>query len=211
MIDRSDEETGELVREWLQRYGLSILAGIIIAIALLSSYEWWKNHQKTTRSAITSTVLALHEAVSQHRGDKAQALYKKISASDKSLEPLAALLMATLAHDTHEQKQEQQYLDIARGSKDPLIQQTANWQLAQLQVAHGDAAAQQALQALKGSAYDNQLALMRAVLAQKQGKKQQALDAYQQALQDNPAGSAFINAQIAALKGELLVSAPQEK
>lgn len=209
MIERTDEETGELVRAWLQRYGVAIIVGIVLAIALIGGYEWWQNRQLVKTEQQSAQVLALNDAIKAGETDKADELYQKI-AGDDELKSLAALLMAS-SHPEHAEQQ-MAYLRTAGESKDQLVAQSANWQLAQLQIGQEDyATAEKTLQSLKGSAYDQQIPLLLAVIAQKQGNDQGALDAYKDALIKNPESSAFIEAQIAALEGKMAVAAePKE-
>ena len=210
MIDRTDEETGELVRAWLQRYGLAIIGGIVLAIVVIAGYEWWKNKQQHVAGEISSQVIALNEAVAAEELGKAEAAYEKIE--DGKLKPLASLLMASAySHDNQLDKAEN-YYDLAAKSDDALVAQTANWQLAQIHITKQDySAAKETLQALKGSAYERQIPLLNAVIAQNQGQQQEALDAYKQALRDNQDESGFIQAQVAALEGELAVNTEKEK
>ena len=210
MIDRTDEETGELVRAWLQRYGLAIIGGIVLAIVVIAGYEWWKNKQQHVAGEISSQVIALNEAVAAEELDKAEAAYEKIE--DGKLKPLASLLMASAySHDNQLDKAEN-YYDLAAKSDDALVAQTANWQLAQIHITKQDySAAKETLQALKGSAYERQIPLLNAVIAQNQGQQQEALDAYKQALRDNQDESGFIQAQVTALEGELAVNTEKEK
>lgn len=208
MIDRTDEEMGELVRAWLQRYGLTILAGIVIAIAILSGSQWWHNHQLAARGEVTAQLLAMNDAVAAGDVAQAKALYSRFDDNSEA-QALAALLMASLDGDDG---QATAYLETATHSNDPLVAQTAHWQLAQAQIGAGDyAAAQHSLQALKGSAYENQIALLHAVIAQQEGNDQQAMDAYEKALSQNPESSAFITAQMAAVQGALAVASAEEK
>ncbi|MBV7434293.1 tetratricopeptide repeat protein [Cardiobacteriaceae bacterium TAE3-ERU3] len=210
MIDRTDEETGELVRAWLQRYGLAIIGGIVLAIVVIAGYEWWKNKQQHIAGEVSAQVIALNEAVAADELDKAEATYAKIE--DGNLKPLASLLMAAAYSNDNQLDKAQNYYDLAAKSDDALVSQTANWQLAQIHITKQDySAAKQTLQALKGSAYERQIPLLNAVIAQNQGEQQAALDAYKQALRDNPDESGFIQAQVAALEGELAVNTEKEK
>ena len=47
--DRTDEETVELIREWLQQYGLTIIAGLVLGLGAIGGYRYWQNQQETQR------------------------------------------------------------------------------------------------------------------------------------------------------------------
>lgn len=210
MIDRTDEETGELVRAWLQRYGLAIIAGIVLAIAFIAGYEWWQSKQLQQSSETSAQLMALNDAVDADHLAEAEAAYQKIE--DGSLKPLASLLLASAYGKNEQNDKAQSYYELAAKSDDSLVAQTANWQLAQIYIMNEDySALDQSLQALKGSAYEPQIALLKAVVAQKQGDRQAALEHYKQALNDSPDQVGFIQAQVAALEGELAVNTEKEQ
>lgn len=210
MIERTDEETGELVRAWLQRYGLAIVAGIALAIVAIGGYEWWQSKQRDEASEASAHLLALNEAVAADQLDEAKARYAEIA--DGALKPLADLLLATSYSKDGQADEAQRYFERAASSSDPLVAQTATWQLVQLYIAReDDTAAEQALQQLKGSAYEGQIALLSGVIAQKKGDKQAALNHFKAALQANPGQADFIQTQVAALEGELAVDTNKEQ
>lgn len=204
MIDRTDEETGELVRAWLQRYGLSIIIGIVLAIAMIGGYEWWQNKQTAALGDASAKLIAINDAIEADKVSEAEALYQQFD--DEKLKPIAALLMASAYNRAENSEEELAHLALASKSDDGLVAQTANWQLAQVYIGQKDyAAAEKSLQALKGGAYEQQIPLMRAVIAQQQGDLQVALDNYKVARDANPDQAAFIDMQIAAVQGEIIV------
>ena len=54
--DRTDEETVELIREWLQQYGLTIIIGLILGLGAIGGYRYWQSSQEA-QSANESTQL----------------------------------------------------------------------------------------------------------------------------------------------------------
>lgn len=202
MIERTDEETGELVREWLQRYGLSIFLGLVLAVGSVGGYQWWQDAKLDKASAQSAKLNALGDAVQANQADVAERIYAGMDASSATL-GLAQLLMAKQAAQNEDLAQARTYLEQATRANDKLIADSAHWQLAniELQDEHYDAALAQ-LQPLKGSAYHNQVALLEAVIYQQRGDLQQAADRYRSIASDTP----ILAQQLAAVQGELVTA-----
>ena len=91
--DRTDEETVELIREWLQQYGLTIIAGLVLGLGAIGGYRYWQNQQETQRlneSAQLDTLLqALEKNDLQAAAAPYDALLKESSDTRRSKRTLA--------------------------------------------------------------------------------------------------------------------------
>lgn len=178
MVDRTDEETAELIREWLQQYGLTIITGVVLGVGILFAYRWWQDEQADKRSARSALVENAHQALN------AQSYAQVLSlAQDDSLvgdtATLMQLLAAKAAVASSEQDKALTWLEQAANSDDELLAQTANWRLAQLHVAAEQF--DQALgliQLLHDGAYAGQAAMLEGYIYDVQGQLDKALEAY---------------------------------
>ncbi|UJF23800.1 tetratricopeptide repeat protein [Suttonella sp. R2A3] len=199
MMERTDEETGELVREWLQRYGVSIIVGLVLAVGAVGGYQWWQSAQLKQASEQSALLNQLGDAVEANQAQETQRIYAEMDQSAQTI-GLAQLLMAKEAATNNDLARAKTFLGEAVNAKDPLVVDSARWQLANLEMRDGqyDAALSE-LQALKGSAYANQVALLEAVIYQQQGNLERAAEAYRSIQGD----AAMLAQQLAAVEGEL--------
>ena len=200
--DRTDEETVELIREWLQQYGLTIIIGLVIGLGAIGGYRYWQNSQET-QSANESTQLdTLLQALEKNDLQAAAAPYDALLKEGSDISALAALNMATAYQKADKKEDAQTALKLAAAIPDKLVAQSARWQQALFQVENGDNdTALQSLDALKDSAYAPQAAALQGVILEKQNKLPEALQAWQrsQELAPGPATAAEINALQARL------------
>lgn len=203
MVDRTDEETAELIREWLQQYGLTIIAGLVIGVGVLFGIQWWKNTQQDKKSQQSAVVEAVNTALENEEYSQAMALTQQQELSNDDIAALADLLAAKSAFELGDLAQAQDFLHKASQAKDILLAQTAQYRLAQVYALSGqyDEALAQA-QLLKDTPYDAQIALLEGNIEQMRGRYEQALAHYQRAQTLSP--SAEVEALIRAIEAQLL-------
>lgn len=203
MVDRTDEETAELIREWLQQYGLTIIAGLVIGVGVLFGIQWWKNTQQDKKSQQSAVVEAVNTALENEEYSQAMALTQQQELSNDDIAALADLLAAKSAFELGNLAQAQDFLHKASQAKDILLAQTAQYRLAQVYALSGqyDEALAQA-QLLKNTPYDAQIALLEGNIEQMRERYEQALAHYQRAQALSP--SAEIEALIRAIEAQLL-------
>lgn len=202
MIDRTDEETGELIRDWLQRYGLILLIVIIAFIAAVSGYRWWNEKQQQNLSEQAGYLISLHDAVMAGKDKDAAAQFAKIDKNGEMF-AFANLLMARLAHQNQDDSSALNYLAQAEQAKDKAVADLASWQKAKLELAMGNAdAATTDLQHLNGTLFGKEVAGLRGVIEQNQGQLNAAAKSYAQAA-ENTYGKALFSRQAAILNAAL--------
>ena len=195
--DRTDEETVELIREWLQQYGLTIIAGLVLGLGAIGGYRYWQNQQETQRLNESAQLDTLLQALEKNDLQPAAAPYDALLKESSDITALAALNMASAYQKADKKEDAQTALKLAAASPDPLVAQSARWQQALFQVENGDYdAALQSADALKNSAYAPQAAALQGLILEKQNKLPEALQAWQrsQELAPSPATAAEINA-----------------
>ncbi|WP_072281458.1 YfgM family protein [Rappaport israeli] len=203
MVDRTDEETAELIREWLKQYGLTTIAGLVIGVGVLFGIQWWKNTQQDKKSQQSAVVEAVNTALENEEYSQAMALTQQQELSKDDSSALADLLAAKSAFELGDLAQAQDFLHKASQAEDILLAQTAEYRLAQVYALSGryDEALAQA-QLLKNTPYDAQIALLEGNIEQMRGRYEQALAHYQRAQAISP--SAEVEALIRAIEAQLL-------
>ena len=205
--DRTDEETVELIREWLQQYGLTIIIGLVIGLGAIGGYRYWQNSQET-QSANESTQLdTLLQALEKNDLKAAAAPYDRLRKAGGDISALASLNMAAAYQKAGQKEEALTALKLAAASPDKLVAQSALWQQAQYQIDNNEYdAALQTVDGLKDSAYAAQAAALQGIILEKQNKLPEALQALQRSQELAP--STTTAAEINALQARLAVQEP---
>lgn len=205
--DRTDEETVELIREWLQQYGLTIIIGLVIGLGAIGGYRYWQNSQET-QSANESTQLdTLLQALEKNDLKAAVAPYDSLLKAGGDISALASLNMAAAYQKAGQKEEALTALKLAAASPDKLVAQSALWQQAQYQIDNNEYdAALQTVVGLKDSAYAAQAAALQGIILEKQNKLPEALQALQRSQELAP--STTTAAEINALQARLAVQEP---
>ncbi|MFC2753322.1 MAG: YfgM family protein [Cardiobacterium sp.] len=205
--DRTDEETVELIREWLQQYGLTIIIGLVIGLGAIGGYRYWQNSQET-QSANESTQLdTLLQALEKNDLKAAVAPYDSLLKAGGDISALASLNMAAAYQKAGQKEEALTALKLAAASPDKLVAQSALWQQAQYQIDNNEYdAALQTVDGLKDSAYAAQAAALQGIILEKQNKLPEALQALQRSQELAP--STTTAAEINALQARLAVQEP---
>ena len=205
--DRTDEETVELIREWLQQYGLTIIIGLVIGLGAIGGYRYWQNSQET-QSANESTQLdTLLQALEKNDLKAAVAPYDSLLKAGGDISALASLNMAAAYQKAGQKEEALTALKLAAASPDKLVAQSALWQQAQYQIDNNEYdAALQTVDGLKDSAYAAQAAALQGIILEKQNRLPEALQALQHSQELAP--SATTAAEINALQARLAVQEP---
>ena len=67
MSDRTDEETLELIREWLQQYGLTIIIGLALGLSAIGGYRYWQGKQAEQRNNESAQLDTILQALEQNK------------------------------------------------------------------------------------------------------------------------------------------------
>lgn len=204
MIDRTDEETVDLIRQWLRQYGLMVVGGLGLGMAGVLGYQWWQNstHAKAQTQALALS--QLRDAVEVGNLAEAGNLFAAAQNGGGEMADAAALLLAKAHQDAQDDDKAKAHFDAAAKSKDALIAQSAQWHLAQLaarQARWDDVLTQ--TQQLQNSVYAVPALQLSAVAYRAQNQLDKALSALENA--NARVADPFIQMQIQALKSQLLV------
>lgn len=208
MTDRTDEETVELIREWLQQYGLTVIIGIVLGVAAISGYRWWENRNTETRYQQSAQLDDIRSAIAAQNFVVAEKNYQLLKQQHSDIAGLAALSMAA-GYELLQDKNDlaEKFLQAAStDGNDLLVQQTARWQAALLAAQNGRYdEAEKLLATLRDSAYTASSFALQGYIDQKQGKWQQAVQAYQSSreLMPNNTVTEQLNAATARLATDI--------
>lgn len=204
MIDRTDEETLDLIRNWLRQYGLVIAGGLVLGIAGVAAYQWWQGAQADNAQQEAQYLAQLRDAAVTGNVAGADKLYGHFAKSSGGMADMAALLTAKAHFDNADYDKAKTHLDKASASKDDLIAQSAAWYLAQL------AAKQQRwedvrlqTQNLQNSVYAVWALQLDALAYRAENQPDKALTALENA--HSRAADPLVQMQIQALKSQLMV------
>lgn len=202
MIDRTDEETVDLIRSWLRQYGLTIIGGLGLGIAGVLGYQWWQSSQQNQAQEDAQALANLRVAVES--GDMAQAktAYAGLHGSG-AIADMGALLFARAHSDAGDYASARTALQKAAQSKDAVIAQSANWQLAQLAAQEGDwDGVLTQVQGLQAGIYAVAAQQLAAQAYRSKNEPEKALAALENAYSRAP--DPFLEIQIQTLKAQLL-------
>lgn len=189
------EEEVEKLKTWWKEYGHSVVAGVLLGLALLIGYRYWNAHVEAQREAAS----ALYEQVlaAVRRGDAKAAIETGTKLLDEyEATPYAgmtALLLARLHHEAGEEAKARAHLRwaVERG-RDPASVHAARLRLARLLLAGGET--EEALRLLavadrRGFESEYQELLGDAYV--RLGRLEEARAAYTAALEHLPEGSRY--------------------
>lgn len=179
-------EQGERARKWMQRNGSSIVIGVLAAVAILMGYEAWKNRKAQHQAQAGDQYVELNTALQNNEADRVQALVGVLSDTYANT-PYAALAQLEAADVAlAEGKPEVALAAMEQAVKlatTPVLADTARLRLARVQHAQQQMdAAGKTLDAIKSPGFAAQVAELRGDLLAATGKREQARDAYVQAL-----------------------------
>ncbi|ABQ13110.1 YfgM family protein [Dichelobacter nodosus] len=205
--DRSEEETGELVKEWLRRHGVVIVTGIVIGLAMVGGMDWWKVHQRSQRQEQSFLLSQLTEAVDKKQLTVAEKHYAAMSQNRSVQRDLANVLLARLYVENKQFDKAYPLLQQAQSSSDDLLAQNAQWALVQVQLQQKDYdAALSTLDLLKNSAYAKIVPQIQGDIYLLRDQLEPALKAYEESMKLQPLP--LTQRRINALKAKMALTAP---
>lgn len=179
----TEEQQVEVIKNWWKENGTSVIAGTVIGLVGLFGWRYYNEHQQTTQEAASqaynemSAQLAKGDAagfeqaqsfISTHKGD--------------SYAELAALQLAAAAVKADKLDLAAEQLTQVATSGDESIRPIAALRLARVLNDQGKAdEALAQLGKINNDAFKAQVAEVRGDILQKQGKSEEARDAYQAA------------------------------
>ncbi|MFA7833333.1 YfgM family protein [Aeromonas dhakensis] len=179
----TEEQQVEVIKNWWKENGTSVIAGTVIGLVGLFGWRYYNEHQQTTQEAASQ---AYNEMSAQlAKGDAAgfEQAQSFISAhKGDSYAELAALQLAAAAVKADKLDLAAEQLTLVATSGDESIRPIAALRLARVLNDQGKAdEALAQLGKINNDAFKAQVAEVRGDILQKQGKSEEARDAYQAA------------------------------
>lgn len=184
MIDKSNEEISDLIRDWLVDNASALATVIGLAVAMSLGYQWWQGRGEEQKSHIAFQMDNLQSALQPVSAEakvnleQARTLQTTIAkeADSGSLRDLSALLLAS----QEEEGKRESLLSQAADSDDALVSGLARYHLVMQALVKGDyKAASAQVELMRNGAMSEQVPLLQATIAQAQGEYQSALTLYQ--------------------------------
>jgi predicted negative regulator of RcsB-dependent stress response len=186
-------EQGEVVKKWLRENGSAIVMGLVIAFGGLFGFKQWQNWQENERQSAAMEFEVLDQLLTAGQLDAAMSNFQNLQ-DDYADSPYASMAALKMARARIEVNQP----DLAIGLYEFVVENgypralsvVARERLARLQLDQGQP--QQALQTLEGaqdiSGFEARYAEVRGDILYAQGKEDEAIAAYLEALNQREAG-----------------------
>lgn len=184
----NDDQQVELIKNWCKKYGVSVIAGVLLGLAILYGWQFWQKHQ-TQKSAEAS--IAYERILSDvAQGNPTQAVKEATQlvqdAPHSVYATVASLILAKLAVAQQQYPQAITHLQwVLDHSKERAYQQIARLEWARIlsEQQQWDTALK-TLDTVNDPAYLPSIQEVRGDILLAQGKQQQAQLAYQAALKN---------------------------
>lgn len=193
----SEQDQIQLIKDWWKKYGVSIVLGIIIALAGSYALRYWQQYNENylQQASVVYEQMLIAKA-SQKTDDFNQSVQQLTQKYSRS--PYAALANLALANQAISQHQLDQAIKplmwVSEHAKDHNLQQIADIRLARVLLAQQQP--QQALPYLDkvdDAAFAPLIAALRGDAYSALGDKTKARDAYQQSLLGLPKNTGLYN------------------
>lgn len=212
-IEQMDEhERGERVRRWLRDNGNALIGGVAVGLFAFFGWEWYQNSQVQAQYDAANQFESLRKAVEADQAETIAEVAGGISSTfkDSPYIALAELQVAQTKLEAGDLDAASAALDKARAAaKEPLIAQVATLRLARVRVAQGQLDEALTLADAAKSDFPGLAAELRGDILKAQGKNEDAISAYQDALTHldaNQPSRGLVELKLA----DLGASAPQE-
>lgn len=196
---RSEEEQAEILREWWQKNGWTLLVAIILGVVALLGWRQWSASQESRAENASVVYERMHQAMqSAGAGENGEALAAAREQADRLVDEyprtvygaqarLALARMAVMEEDYAEAAD--QLRAVVERSPTPALEYTARIRLARVLLQQGEA--EQALDQVQGSfpdAWLGQALELRGDALRALSRNEDARDAYGMALDSLPSG-----------------------
>jgi predicted negative regulator of RcsB-dependent stress response len=185
-IDLMDEhERGERVRRWLHDNGTALLGGVGVGLLAFFGWQWHERGQMQVKAEAAVQYQALHKASEAGQADTVVDVAEGISKTfaESPYATLARLQLADQKLEAGDLAAAAQALDEARTSAaDPALAKLAALRLARVRYSEGNHEAALSLLSDAATDYPGLAAELRGDVLRAQGKSDEAVEAYQDAL-----------------------------
>jgi predicted negative regulator of RcsB-dependent stress response len=187
-IHISEDEQVEALKRWWKENGKAVVAGVVLGIAIVASVVYWRDYKHERAENASTTYNEFSVAVQNNKEELLKATLQKLQSDFQSTPyaALAALTMAKRSADAGNVAEAETYLSWAlKNAAHDSIAHLARIRLARVLIQQNKTDEALALiDAIKEPAFDLEYAELRGDIFHKQGKTDQAREAYTQALND---------------------------
>ncbi len=205
-----EHEKGEHVRAWIRQNGSAIAGGVALGLVLIFGYNWWQNSQVEHRITAATQFEAVNDAAERKDIEALTSLSGELTKNygDTPYGLLASLQLADAHLAAGQVDQARAALDAAaKLSEEPALIALIDLRRARLSLAAGDAeAAITTIDALPEDLYAGLAAELRGDALLKLGRKEEARQAYDNALTELDTGAP--NRRVVEMKLADLGAAP---
>jgi predicted negative regulator of RcsB-dependent stress response len=185
-IDQLDEyEQGEKVRSWLRDNGSSLLTGVLLGLALILGYQWFKGRQVRLEEDAAAQFVALTDAITAKDDAKVKTFAAELDTkyADSPFAPLARLRRAQYLQAGGKNDEAIALLRAAPVPTDPALADLQVLRLGRLLLIAGKPEeALKAIDAKPDSLFPAGTAELRGDIQLALGKRDEARKAYEQAM-----------------------------
>lgn len=190
-LQLSDEEQSERIKAWWKENGTSVIAGLVLGIALIGGVNYWRDYQADQAEAAAALFGQMLAADTDSAGAAGQTLLDDYTGTPYAGK--AALLLAKRAIENADLAQAATHLDWAMTqASDPADRDVARLRLAQVALSQDDLQRAEALLAgMPDGSYESAIRELRGDIAMVRDQPGTAGDEYRAALAALPSGSGY--------------------
>lgn len=188
----TDEERVEELKRWWKENGTAVIFGIVLGLAILGGWRWWQTHQVNQALQASTLYSKLNLAIQQKKTEQADAVSKQIYTDYENHQyaVYAALAMAKMNMDNNNPKAAASHLQWGLEHADSEeVQHIVNLRLARVLISQGQMdEAMKLLDRSDQGKFKSTYETLRGDLLFQKGQREQALKAYQAAIESLPPG-----------------------
>lgn len=207
MVNRTDEETADLIIEWLRKYALLVVAGLIFGVGGLYGYNVWHEKKINNAKIASQQVEQLFQSFSKKDYAFVLKNYSKIN-EDGAIKSLSLLIAGKSAYQEKDLNLASDLLKQAilfsKKAGDKVLSGATKLELIKLlieQKKYDDA--EKLLNEFDNNDFIVQRAQLNGFILQKKGKFSEALNVYEQANLFSGELNPYLTMQIQSLKSRL--------
>lgn len=184
-VYQTEEEQVEALKRWWKENGTSIIAGIVIGLGGVFGWQAWGGYQdrvgKEASQSFNQVLIALQQGNLESAGKQAELLRLEHDGTNYAV--FAAFTQARLKLEQGDSAAARSQLEWAMAqADDPSLKELTQLNLARILLSEGDLDGAAKLADVVQGGFAGEYAVIRGDIAAQRGDKQQARDAYTQAM-----------------------------
>jgi len=202
----SEEEQVEALKKWWSENGRSVIAGIVIGLAVVFGWQSWVQHRHDRMEAAAARFDQLHQAVQggEREAAEKQAELLREEHGKTIYSAFAALDLAKIKLEQGDAAGAREQLQwVMEQGREPGLQRLARLRLARLQLGLGEIdAAEKSIAGLEGNAFAGDVAEIRGDIARARNDLETARQFYQEALAKEVGNSMLVRMKLQDIGGD---------